>query len=84
MSPMGVRSVWLRHDLETRHKRLLRLEQQFQDDTYVLSEEQIELLERHSVDFRCRHVEASRAQEKELRSRGRSPGRYFRSDPWIR
>jgi transposase InsO family protein len=55
--------VWLRHDLETRHKRLLRLERQSQEATYVLSEEQIALLERHSVDFRCRHVEASRPGE---------------------
>jgi transposase InsO family protein len=64
VSPTGVRSVWLRHGLETRHKRLLRLEQHTQaDTTYVLSHEQIELLERHSVDFRCRHVEASRPGE---------------------
>src|SRR5437867_4259627 len=56
----GVRGVWLRHDLETRHKRLLRLERISQDSTFVLSEEQIHLLERHSVDFRCRQVESSR------------------------
>ena len=60
VSPTGVRGVWSRHELETRHKRLLRLEEHVRDDTYVLSEEQIELLERHSVDFRCRHVEADR------------------------
>jgi transposase InsO family protein len=59
----GVRGVWLRHDQETRHKRLLRLEVQSQETTYVLSEEQIVLLERHSVDFRCRHVESSRPGE---------------------
>jgi len=59
----GVRGVWLRHDLETRHKRLLRLERISQDSTFVLSEEQIHLLERHSVDFRCRHVESSRPGE---------------------
>jgi transposase InsO family protein len=59
----GVRGVWLRHDLETRHKRLLRLERQSHDDTYLLTEEQIVLLERHSTDFRCRHVEASRPGE---------------------
>jgi transposase InsO family protein len=63
VSPTGVRSVWLRHGLETRHRRLLRLEQHVQQDTYVLSEQQIELLERHSADFRCRHVEASRPGE---------------------
>jgi transposase InsO family protein len=63
VSPSGVRSVWMRHGLASRHQRLLRLEQQMQEDTYVLSEEQIELLERHSVDFRCRHVEASRPGE---------------------
>lgn len=63
VSPTGVRSVWLRNGLETRHKRLLRLERDAQEDTYVLSNEQIELLERHSVDFRCRHVETSRPGE---------------------
>jgi transposase InsO family protein len=63
VSPAGVRNVWMRHDLETRHKRLLRLEKQVQDDTFILSAEQIALLERHSVDFRCRHVEASRPGE---------------------
>ena len=55
-----MRGVWLRHDLETRHKRLLRLETTCEGSTFVLSQEQIELLERHSVDFRCRHFEASR------------------------
>jgi transposase InsO family protein len=63
VSPGGVRSVWLRHELETRHKRLLRLETVAQGDTIVLSEEQMQLLERHSVDFRCRHVESSRPGE---------------------
>ena len=63
VSSNGVRSIWLRHALETRHKRLLRLEQHVQDDTYLLSAEQIELLERHLVDFRCRNVEASRPVE---------------------
>jgi transposase InsO family protein len=29
----------------------------------VLTEQQIRLLERHSIDFRCRHVEASRPGE---------------------
>lgn len=63
VSPSGVRGVWLRHNLETRTKRLLRLEQTARDETLVLSERQIELLERHSPDFRCRHVESSRPGE---------------------
>ena len=63
VGPSGVRGVWLRHDLETRMKRLLRLEKTAQDTTYVLSTEQIALLERHSVDFRCRHVESSKPGE---------------------
>lgn len=63
VSPSGVRGVWLRHDLETRHKRLLRLEHHAQDETLILTAEQIQLLERHSVEFRFRHVEASRPGE---------------------
>jgi hypothetical protein len=63
VGPSGVRSTWLRHDLETRHKRLMRLENTSQDTTYILSEQQIQILERHSVDFRCRHVESSRPGE---------------------
>ncbi len=59
----GVRGVWSRHNLETRTKRLLRLEREMQENAFVLSETQIALLERHSVDFRCRHVESSRPGE---------------------
>jgi len=63
VSSGGVRGVWLRHDLETRHKRLLWLERHARDKTLVLTEAQIKLLERHSAEFRSRHVEASRAGE---------------------
>jgi transposase InsO family protein len=63
VSSSGVRGVWLRHDLETRTKRLLRLERSASDTTFVLTDDQVRLLERHSVDFRCRHVEASRPGE---------------------
>ena len=59
----GVRGVWSRHDLETRLKRLLRLERHVQETAFVVSEEQLRLLERHSVEFRCRHVEAARPGE---------------------
>lgn len=63
VGPSGVRGVWLRHGIETRYKRLMRLEQHAQGDTVILSDAQIRLLERHSVDFRCHHVEASRPGE---------------------
>lgn len=59
VSPSGVRGVWLRHELETRYKRLLRLEAAAREQTHVLSDEQVRLLERHSPEFRMRHVEAS-------------------------
>jgi transposase InsO family protein len=63
VSSGGVRGVWLRHDIETRHKRLMRLERHAREKTFVLSDAQIRLLERHSSDFRSRHVEASRPGE---------------------
>lgn len=63
VSSSGVRGVWLRHNLETRIKRLLRLEAASRENTIMLSEQQIKLLERHSPEFRCRHVEASRPGE---------------------
>lgn len=58
-----MRGVWLRHDLETRFKRLLRLEASARETTIALSEEQVRLLERHSSEFRDRHVESSRPGE---------------------
>ncbi len=48
------------NDLETRRERLFRLERHAQERTVVLAEDQLHLFERYSVDFRCRHVEASR------------------------
>ena len=57
VSSTGVRGVWLRHDLAHRSQRLLRLEKQARGETILLSEEQIRLLERHSCDFRMRHIE---------------------------
>ena len=60
VSPSGVRGVWLRNDLETRYKRLMRLERESRDNTtFVLTDAQVRLLERHSPDFRCRHVQSS-------------------------
>jgi hypothetical protein len=41
VSSSGVRGVWLRHELETRTKRLLRLERTASDTTFVLTDEQV-------------------------------------------
>jgi transposase InsO family protein len=42
---------------------MLRLERHARETTFTLSDEQVRLLERHSSEFRTRHVEASRPGE---------------------
>jgi transposase InsO family protein len=58
VSSGGVRGVWSRHSLLTRHERLLRLEKATAERKIELSDEQIRLLERFSPEFRERHIEA--------------------------
>ena len=57
VSAGGVRGVWSRHNLLSKHERLLRLEQHTQKRRVQLIDEQIRLLERFSPEFRDRHIE---------------------------
>jgi transposase InsO family protein len=58
VSSGGVRGVWQRNGLLTKHERLLRLEKETGTRRIELSEDQIRLLERFSPEFRERHIEA--------------------------
>ena len=61
VSASSVRNVWLKEDMETRYKRLLRLEDKAAKEAgFELTEEQIRLIEKANPCFRERHVESER------------------------
>ena len=63
VSSGGVRGVWGRHNLLSRHDRLLRLERVQREATLDLTEEQVRLLERFSPEFRERQIEVHHSGE---------------------
>jgi transposase InsO family protein len=63
VSSGGVRGVWQRQNLQSRHERLLRLEQSVREQALEISPEQVKLLERFSPEFRERHIEAGASGE---------------------
>lgn len=63
VSSGGVRGVWDRHSLLTKHQRLLRLEAHHREKKIELTEKQVRLLEKFSPEFRDRHIEVSKTGE---------------------
>jgi transposase InsO family protein len=54
----SVRNVWKKEDLETKYKRLLRLEEKAMAKGFKLTEKQIRLLEKANPEFAERHVQS--------------------------
>lgn len=58
VSPSTVRNIWIKENMETRYKRLLRLEEERNGQDVELTEDQIKLLEKANPCFRERKVES--------------------------
>ncbi len=60
ISPSGVRSIWLRNDLENFKKRLIALERQVAENGIILTDEQVAALERKKHDDEaCGEIETA-------------------------
>ena len=59
VSPSGVRSIWLRHDLASMKQRLAALEKKSAEEGIVLTESQVQALERKKEDDEaCGEIES--------------------------
>lgn len=58
ISPSTIRNIWLKEGLESKYKRILRLEELRAGTEIELTEEQIRLLEKANPCFRERNVES--------------------------
>ena len=58
VSPSTIRNIWLKEGLETRYKRILKLEEERAGEKIELTEEQIRLIEKTNPCFRERKVES--------------------------
>jgi transposase InsO family protein len=58
VSPSTIRNIWLKERLETRYKRILKLEEERAGEKIDLTEEQIRLIEKTNPAFRERKVES--------------------------
>lgn len=56
--PTSVRNVWIKEGLETKYKRLLRLEEKAMAKGFKPTEQQIKLLEKANPEFAERHVKS--------------------------
>lgn len=60
VSPSGVRSVWLRHNLANKRQRLLALEKRMAEEGIVLTEAQVAALEKKKDDdMACGEIETA-------------------------
>jgi transposase InsO family protein len=57
VSSGGVRGVWSRQNLLTKHDRLMRFEKHAREEGLHLSDDQVKVLEKFSPEFRERHIE---------------------------
>ena len=60
ISPSGVRSVWLRHELASFKQRLIALEKKSAEESFILTETQVVALERKKDDdVACGEIETA-------------------------